>query len=103
MVPLSTRDAKRRDSLAMPTSTGTVMLPGMISTIVMPVLVRSIGVGPGVQGRWLTVMGLVSAAAIPAVLVEYYFTKERVTSEHAVKNGGAVPFAKQVSACFHDC
>lgn len=101
MVPLSTRDTKQRDSLAMLTSTGTAMLPGMISTIVMPVLVRSIGVGPGAQGRWLTVMGMVSIVAIPAVLVEYFFTRERITVQSEAK-GSEVAFGKQVTACFRD-
>ena len=101
MVPLSTRDTKQRDGLAMLTSMGTSMIPGMLSTIIMPLLVRRIGVGDGARGSWLTVMGLLSAVAIPATLLEYYFTRERVTAE--ASNGAPVaPFAKQVSACFHD-
>ena len=102
MVPLSTRDAKKRDSLAMLTSTGTSMLPGMISTIVMPVLVRTIGVGPAAQSRWLTVMGCISIVAIPAALVEFWFTRERLAAQESTGQPQAVSFRKQVGACFHD-
>ena len=98
MVPLSTRNTKQRDSLAMMTSMGTSMIPGMLSTIIMPLLVRKIGVGAGSQGSWLTVMSILSVFAIPATLIEYYFTKERVTEQS--QNIDTVPFLQQVKACF---
>lgn len=104
MVPLSTRDTKQRDSLAMLTSTGTAMIPGMLVTIVMPLLVKAIGVGSAAQGAWITVMGILSIIAIPATLVEYYFTKERVT-EQVQETAGAkatVSFGQQIKACFRD-
>lgn len=103
MVPLSTRNTKRRDSLAMLTSTGTAMIPGMLVTIVMPLLVKAIGVGAAAQGRWITVMGILSIIALPATLVEYYFTKERVTvqTQDAAKED-TVSFGQQIKACFRD-
>lgn len=100
MVPLSTRDTKQRDSLAMLTSTGTAMIPGTLVTIVMPLLVKAIGVGSGAQGAWITVMSILSILALPATLMEYYFTKERVTDQQTEKQ--EVSFAKQVRACFRD-
>lgn len=101
MVPLSTRDTRQRDSLAMLTSTGTSMIPGMLSTIIMPLLIRKIGVGAEAQVSWVTVMGVLSILAIPATLVEYYFTRERVTG---TKNDTQpqVSFGKQIRACFSD-
>ena len=103
MVPLSTRNTKQRDSLAMLTSTGTAMIPGMLVTIVMPLLVKAIGVGAAAQGRWITVMGILSIIALPATLVEYYFTKERVTvqTQDAAKED-TVSFGQQIKACFRD-
>lgn len=100
MVPLSTRDTKQRDSLAMLTSTGTSMIPGMLATIIMPLLVRRIGVGADAQNAWLTIMSILSIIAIPATLIEYYFTRERVTASNEKKE--AVSFGKQISACFRD-
>ena len=103
MVPLSTRNTKQRDSLAMLTSTGTAMIPGMLVTIVMPLLVKAIGVGAAAQGRWITVMGILSIIALPATLVEYSFTKERVTvqTQDAAKED-TVSFGQQIKACFRD-
>lgn len=100
MVPLSTRDTKQRDSLAMLTSTGTAMIPGTLVTIGMPLLVKSIGVGSGAQGSWITVMSILSVIALPATLMEYYFTRERVTDQQSEKQD--ISFTKQVRACFRD-
>jgi len=103
MVPLSTRNTKQRDSLAMLTSTGTAMIPGMLVTIVMPLLVKAIGVGTAAQGRWITVMGILSIIALPAALIEYYFTKERVTLQtQDTSKEDTVAFGCQIKACFRD-
>ncbi len=102
MVPLSTRDTKQRDSLAMLTSTGTAMIPGMLATIIMPLLISKIGVGSGAQNSWLTIMSILSIIAIPATLIEYYFTRERVTAEAAETQENSVSFGKQITACLKD-
>lgn len=104
MVPLSTRNTKQRDSLAMMTSMGTSMIPGMLSTVLMPLLVRRIGVGSGAYGSWLTVMSILSILAIPATLLEYYFTRERVTEEFESKaeEKTQVSFREQIHACLHN-
>lgn len=106
MVPLSTRNTKQRDKLAMLTSTGTSMLPGLLVTIILPIMINAIGVGGAAQSRWITVMGILSCLAIPATLLEYYFTKERVT-EDAIAAGeftkeDTVSFKQQMKACFAD-
>lgn len=105
MVPLSTRDTKQRDSLAMMTSMGTAMIPGLLVTIILPALINAIGVGSESQSRWIMIMGMMSVLAIPATLVEYYFTKERVTEEgyeNESENSNTVSFARQFKACFSD-
>lgn len=106
MVPLSTRNTKQRDKLAMLTSTGTTMLPGLLVTIVLPIMINAIGVGAESQGSWITVMSVISILAIPATLLEYYFTKERVTEESIEagtdKSETTVSFATQMKACFTD-
>ena len=102
MVPLSTRNTKQRDTLALLTSTGTSMIPGLLATIIMPAIINAIGVGAASQSRWITVMGILSVLAIPATLVEYYFTKERVTEESMEAGDTAdqtVGFGKQLKAC----
>ena len=102
MVPLSTRDTKQRDSLAMLTSTGTAMIPGTLVTIVMPLLVKSIGVGSGARCTWITVMSILSVIALPGTLMEYYFTKERVTTQLSAEKTEEVSFGRQIRACFRD-
>ena len=106
MVPLSTRNTKQRDGLAMLTSTGTTMLPGLLTTIILPIMIRAFGVGEDSQSTWVLMMSMLSILAIPATLVEYYFTKERVTEENIGDDGEnrteVVPFAKQLKACFAD-
>lgn len=81
MIPLSTRNSRQRDTLAMFVSMGTSMIPGMIVSMLFPMLILPlIGVD---QGKWITVMGVISILALPAVLLEYYFTRERVTEENS--------------------
>lgn len=99
MVPLSTRETKERDSLAMLSSMAISMLPGALTTVGMPFLVRTIGVGEGARGNWLSIMCLLSVFAIPATCIEYFFTRERVTSELTEK-AKDVPFRVQIKACF---
>ena len=107
MVPLSTRNTKQRDSLAMLTSAGVNMIPGLLVTIIMPLLIRSFGVGEGARTTWLSMMSLISILALPATLLEYYFTKERVTedvirAEESAGEKNTISFAKQAKACLSD-
>lgn len=106
MVPLSTRNTKQRDGLAMLTSMGTSMIPGMLVTIILPFVVKAMGVGNEARGTWALVMSVLSILAIPAVLVEYYFTKERVTEENINEDGEnhmeVVPMIDQIKACLTD-
>lgn len=79
MVPLSTRNGKQRDALAMISSVGVSMIPGIIVSLIIPTFVLPrIGVD---QGKWMFVMSILSILALPAVMLEYYFTRERVTEE----------------------
>ena len=79
MVPLSTRNGKQRDALAMISSMGVSMIPGVIVSLIIPTFVLPrIGVD---QGKWMLVMSVLSILALPAVILEYYFTRERVTEE----------------------
>lgn len=104
MVPLSTRDVKQRDSLSMLTSMGTSMIPGMLATIIMPILIGKIGVGADAQSSWLFLMGLLSVIAIPATLIEYFFTLERVTASapSCASAAETISFQKQFAACLQD-
>lgn len=104
LVPLSTRNTKQRDTLALLTSTGTTMIPGLLVTVVMPFMIRAFGVGSEARGTWITMMGILSALAIPATLIEYYFTKERVTEDERAnaEQQDDIGLLRQMKACFQD-
>ena len=105
MVPLSTRNTKQRDTLAMFTSMGASMIPGFLVVMIMPYIIAAVGVGSEAHTGWITMMSVVSICAIPAVLMEYYFTKERVTEDaqaSAAERENVISFKKQMKACFTD-
>lgn len=106
MVPLSTRNTKQRDTLALLTNAGVNMIPGFLVTIVMPILINLFGVGKDSQGTWISMMSVLSCFALPACLLEYFFTKERVTEDEMASgkdpNEDIVTFKAQLKACFTD-
>lgn len=85
------------------TSTGTSMIPGMLVTIIMPILVAKMGVDCLHRATGAKVMSIISIFALPAVLVEYYFTKERVTEENISDEGEntmqVAAMKDQIKAC----
>ncbi len=83
MCPLSTRNTIQRGKLAVFNQISTVMTSGIIVALVFPVLIMPfLGVD---RGRWMLVMCIISIIALPLTLLEYYFTKERVTEENMGK------------------
>ena len=101
MVPLSTRNTRQRDGLAMFNNIADGVIPGLFVMMLFPMLVLPwMGVH---QERWITMSVVLSIIAIPLVLLQYYFTKERVTEESKGNSEAAaktVPLSKQVKACF---
>ena len=101
MVPLSTRNITERGSLSVFNQIATIMMSGILVALVFPMVIMPlIGVD---KGKWITLMCALSILALPLTLLEYYFTKERVTLEE--RNAGmekAVPFARQLRAIFTD-
>lgn len=105
MVPLSTRNTSQRDKLAMLTSTGASMIPGILTTLIMPVMINLfLGVGTGSRANWLTMMSILSIIMLPATLIEYYFTKERITEDTQIAQSSGnesnrISFSQQIKAC----
>ena len=99
MVPLSTRNSKQRDTLAMMSSMGQMLIPGTVVSILFPLLILPV-VGVD-QGKWIKIMAVFAILLLPAVLIEYYFTKERVTEEtENIETTDTHTFKEQVAACF---
>ena len=101
MVPLSTRDINQRGSLSVFNQIATIMMSGILVALVFPmVIMPAIGVD---QGKWITLMSVLSILALPLTLLEYYFTKERVTLENQeAGETNAIPFRSQLKAIFTD-
>ncbi len=100
MVPLSTRNTTARGQLSVFNQITTVMMSGILVALVFPmVIMPTLGVD---QGRWIALMSVLSILALPLTLVEYYFTKERVTLESQEQEEPDVPFGKQLKVIFTD-
>ncbi len=99
-LPLSTRDNKKRDTLGMAQSMGINMVPGMILAVLYPAIILPyMGVD---QSRWIKVMLVVSLLAIAGTLLQYYFTKERVTEEDNLEEARkeqTISFKEQIKGC----
>lgn len=79
MVPLSTRNDDDRSKLAVFNNVANSAITGILVALLFPMLVL-----PRIKGNingWITVMCAVSIAMLPVMLLEYYYTKERVTLE----------------------
>ena len=79
MVPLSTRDSTARGGLSVFNQITTIMMSGILVALVFPMLIMPmIGVD---KQKWITLMCVLSIVALPLTLLEYFFTKERITEE----------------------
>ena len=99
MVPLSTRNTTQRGSLSVFNNISSVMISGIIVALIFPMVIMPM-LGAN-KSLWLLVMSILSILILPLTLVEYFFTKERVTEE----SGNAMetkPIREQLKAVIHD-
>lgn len=100
MVPLSTRNTIQRGELSVFNQIASIMMSGIVVALVFPMAIMPLlGVN---KSLWIIVMSVLSAIALPLTLIEYYFTKERVTEEQADSNDPKLPFSKQLKIVFSD-
>jgi GPH family glycoside/pentoside/hexuronide:cation symporter len=99
LVPLSTRNAEQRGGLATFNNITNVMISGIVVALIFPMLIMPVlGVD---QSKWILLISVISIAAFPLILMEYYFTKERVTEECA-EDDISVTFGQQMRAVLSD-
>ncbi len=99
MVPLSTRNIKQRDGVAMLSNMALNIIPGMFVAMLFPMIViPSLGVD---QNKWLKMISIFSVVAFPCVMLEYFFTKERITEESKDLDDGTkqILISQQLKAC----
>ena len=100
MVPLSTRNTTQRGGLSVFNQIATIMVTGIVVALIFPMVIMPIiGVD---KSLWITLMSILSGIALPLTLVEYYFTKERITEEKIDNEEKVVPFKLQLKAIFTD-
>lgn len=100
MVPLSTRNTAQRGVLAVFNNISTIMMSGIVVALIFPMAIM-----PALQASkhmWIICMSVLSCISLPLVLVEYYFTKERVTLESQGQKEKKIPFRLQLKAVFSD-
>ncbi|MBQ7370537.1 MAG: MFS transporter, partial [Blautia sp.] len=92
MVSLSTRDLDARGKLSVVSNIPAVAGNGLMASIVMPMILSWVNSSPTVidgvevgrmvvQNRWQTVMTIFAVLAFLGCLLEYTFTRERITEE----------------------
>lgn len=100
MVPLSTRNTTQRGGLSVFNQIATIMISGILVAMIFPMVIMPI---IGVDGsKWIVLMCILSILALPLTLIEYYFTKERVTEETAGEEERKIPFLTQLKIVFTD-
>ena len=101
MVPLSTRDGTARGGLSVFNQITTIMMSGILVALVFPmVIMPAIGVD---KAKWITLMSILSILALPLTLMEYFFTKERITEEtEKAEEKSKLSFASQMKLLFSD-
>ena len=99
MVPLSTRNTTERGGLSVFNQIATIMMSGILVALIFPmVIMPMLGVD---KAKWITVMSILAIISLPLVLLEYYFTKERVTAEHSADDT-KLPFKTQIKVVLTD-
>ena len=101
MVPLSTRDSTARGGLSVFNQITTIMMSGILVALVFPrVIMPAIGAD---KSKWILLMSVLSIIALPLTLLEYFFTKERVTAEaEQAGEENKLPFMQQLKMLFTD-
>ena len=100
MCPLSTRNTIQRGGLSVFNQISTIMMSGIIVALIFPMAVMPmLGVD---QTKWILVMSVLSILSLPLTLLEYYFTKERVTEEQSGSEEKKLPFLMQLKIVLTD-
>ena len=99
MVPLSTRETTERGILSVFNNIASVMISGIIVALIFPmVIMPMLGVN---RTSWLLTMSLLAILALPLTLLEYFYTKERVTEEIG-ESETARPVREQLKVILHE-
>lgn len=101
MVPLSTRDSNQRGTLSVVTNVANMGAAGLFAAIIFPMLIY-----PRLknQSAWLSCMCILGGLAFVGIILEFMFTRERITEEgmQAGEKAEEVPKGQQIKAVVSD-
>lgn len=103
MIPLSTRKSNQRGKLSIASQVANLGSTGSFATMLFPMLLYPLLKN---QKAWLICMGTIGVIACVGIMLEFLFTRERVTEELNVENeekaGKTVSIKKQLKAVVSD-
>lgn len=100
MVPLSTRNTEQRGKNSVFNQIATIMMSGIVVALVFPMMVMpALGVD---KSKWIMLMSVLAIASFPLILLEYYYTIERITLEQKGDTEQKVPYRRQLKYVFTD-
>lgn len=112
LVSLSTRNGNQRGILATLSNASTVAAAGLGGAIIVPILLQSYMFVMGANGldaeasyaHWRTLAIVLAFVTAFGVLLEYYFTRERITEEALKLNitEKKIPTSQHIKACTSD-
>lgn len=102
MIPLSTRNSDQRATLSTFASIANIVFAGTLAAVLVPMLVLP-AIGVNRQG-WIGMACIVSVFVLPLSLLEYYYTKERITEEKKgeQEEKNQVSYKQQFLSCLKD-
>ena len=99
LVPLATHNEEERSKLSQVANTPNMAAGSLIAILFPCIVVPMIGVD---RSAWMRVMLAVAVVSFPMILVEYFFTRERVTEEKkekAEKSETTISLRQQFRCC----
>ncbi|MFA9378327.1 MAG: MFS transporter [Lachnotalea sp.] len=107
MVSLSTRNLQQRGTLSVVSNIPAIAANGLVSSIVMPLIlswIKAAENAPGMQERWKLIMTALAVVAFFTCILEYYFTRERITEEgiNQENTNEKIPALKQLKVAASD-
>ena len=100
MVPLSTRNTRQRGGLSVFNNISAVMISGIIVALIFPMVVMPM-LGAS-KMAWIRTMSIIAILVLPLTLLEYYYTKERVTEEAGEAATSGHSIKEQLKAVIRD-
>ncbi len=105
LIPVSTRNSKQRGLLASATNVAGLAVMGtgsMVFPVLLGLLVKENTPAGTAQTYWFVLFIIVGAVTFTACLLQYYFTRERVTEESSFAVRVKLPVKKQIKAVMSD-